>query len=209
MNIVHLTSVHPRYDTRIFLKECRTLAKAGHQTALIVADGKGDESLDGVAIHDVGAPSGRLERIHKSTRDVFLKAKVLDADVYHLHDPELIPAGLKLKKLGKRVIFDSHEDVPKQILGKHYLNRPVKLLLSKSIGVYESWACKKLDAVVAATPYIRDKFLAINPNSVDINNFPTLGELATNDTYCSRYKGDGQGNLPGQRRNEVTVGRQF
>jgi pyruvoyl-dependent arginine decarboxylase (PvlArgDC) len=47
-NIVHLSSVHPRYDTRIFVKQCRSLAALGHTVTLVVADGRGDEHVDGV-----------------------------------------------------------------------------------------------------------------------------------------------------------------
>jgi glycosyltransferase involved in cell wall biosynthesis len=198
--VVHLTSVHPRYDTRIFVKQCRSLARHGYEVSLVVADGKGDESRDGVTIFDVGRPGGRMERMFRTTGRVFHKGLDLQADAYHLHDPELLPVGLRLKSLGKTVIFDSHEDVPSQIRSKPYLG-PVSLrVLSAAAGFFMHHACRRLDGIVAATPTIRDKFLPINRRTVDVNNYPVPDEL-----FAGMYWADKQ--LEVCYVGDITAGR--
>lgn len=156
---------------------CRSLAAAGHDVKLVVADGQGNDEKDGVRVLDVGKSNGRRDRMIGATRRVLRQALALDADVYHLHDPELLPAGLKLKRYGKRVIFDAHEDLPKQILSKPYLHPMLRGTISTLAGGFERFACRRLDAIVAATPAIRDKFIGLGIAATDINNFPMLGEL--------------------------------
>jgi glycosyltransferase involved in cell wall biosynthesis len=179
VKITHLTSVHPRYDTRIFLKMCSSLSKISYyDVSLVVADGNGDEIINHIKIFDVGIDSGgRLTRMTRTVRRVFQMAQKIDSDIYHIHDPELIPIGIKLKNLKKKVIFDAHEDFPKQLLSKPYLNPLVRVLLAKSFEIFEKLTCKRFDSIITATPSINRKFLKINENTFNINNFPILGEL--------------------------------
>ena len=179
IKICHLTSVHERNDTRISVKECSCLSKAGHEVSLLVADGLGDEEENGVKIIDCGSSEGfgRFKRMSVTVKNVYNKALEVDADIYHFHDPELLRVGWKLKKMGKKVIYDAHEDVPRQILSKlwlpFFLRRPVSYFFEK----YEDYVVKRLSAVVCATPFIHERFSKINSSSITVNNFPILEEF--------------------------------
>ena len=177
IKIVHITTVHQRYDVRILLKECLSLAK-NNWVYLLVADGKGNEFFsNSVSIIDVGCPKNRWDRISSFRGKAYKMALQLEADIYHLHDPELLSIGLKLKKSGKKVIYDAHEDVPKDILTKHYIPFFLRLPMSFVAKIYEKKISKKIDGVIAATPFINEKFLGYGVKSVDINNYPKLDEF--------------------------------
>jgi glycosyltransferase involved in cell wall biosynthesis len=113
----------------------------------------------------------------KSPRIVYKKALELNADIYNLHDPELIPIGIKFKKRGKKVIFDSHEDVSMQILSKPYLNTFLLKMISKIYAVYETYTLKKFDRILAATPFIQEKISCWHPFVTNINNYPIIDEF--------------------------------
>jgi len=187
IKIAHLTSAHHRTDIRIFHKECTSLRKK-YSISLIVADGEGDTIQNGITIYDVGKPKGRLDRFRNCTNQVYQKALVLDVDLYHFHDPELLPVGLKLKGKGKKVIYDAHEDVPRQLMGKPYLNKFAKPIVSKSFNWYEDRVAKKLDGIITATPYIAARFQKLNSDVLDINNFPVLGELDSKIAWNKKEK---------------------
>ena len=177
IKVAHLTSAHPDGDVRIFHKECVTLAKAGYNVSMILP---GTTTRNEKGVHIISFPSvpgSRLLRAIRTVNAVFAEALKINADIYHLHDPELLRIAIKLKRKGKIVIYDAHEDLPRQVLAKSYIPKFLRKTISRWVEKYENRKVSGIDGVVAATPFIRDRFLKINKNSVDINNYPILEEL--------------------------------
>ena len=162
MRICHITTVHPRFDVRIFHKQCKSLKKKFGDIHLIVADGLGNEIVYGIHIHDIGKNIDIKARIFKNHKIALKKALDIKADFYHFHDPELLRICKSLKQNGSKVFYDSHEDVPRQILNKYYIPVFARKVISKIFENYENKVVKYADGVVAATPHIRDRFLKIN-----------------------------------------------
>ncbi|MFC2947714.1 glycosyltransferase family 4 protein [Virgibacillus sediminis] len=182
MKICHLTSVHSYTDIRISIKECTSLVKAGFEVHLIAPNTQ-EENLNGIHVHGVmNTYKGRINRVKNFTNDIYQKALEVDAEIYHFHDPELIPSGLKLKKKGKKVIYDVHEDVPRQIASKHWIPKYLRKSISIGFEKYENRSVKKLDALVTATPHIEQRFLSYSSNIKNVNNYPVMEELYIPDS---------------------------
>lgn len=170
--IVHLTTVHRPFDVRIFHKECRSLAQAGYEVVLI-APHERPEAVNGIRIHAIPKPANRRERVQKTMWQAYRAAIAENGDLYHFHDPELIPVGVLLKARGKKVIYDIHEDVPAQILGKSYIRfRWLRRLLSQMANLVEKTAALSFDGLVIANPLRVKRFPA--RKSIVIANLPVL-----------------------------------
>jgi glycosyltransferase involved in cell wall biosynthesis len=178
MKVAHLTSVHGAFDIRIFHKECRSLAKAGHNVTLIAPHVR-DEIRDAVHIKAVPVRRSRLSRVVRTVLDVFLAAIRTNAEVYHLHDPELLLCGYVLSVVGRRVVYDAHEDVPKDILGKTYIPKRLRVPLAWICQRTEEFVCSRISAVSAATPSIGARLSRSKRSTVTIQNFPRLDELGS------------------------------
>ena len=81
-----------RNDVRVFHSECKSLAATGYDTTLVVADGLGEQLLDGVSIKDVGKPSTKF-------LEFFINLKVLRQEgkqkqMFIIFGSELIIASL-------------------------------------------------------------------------------------------------------------------
>ena len=175
--VIHVTSGHGAFDSRIFVKECCSLAKAGFETHLVIP-GSENGLLSGVNVHGVSTKwRTRWERFTSTGKAVIDRAIELDGDVYHLHDPTLLPFARTLKKLGKKVIYDSHEDFPLQTLSKEFIPAGLRYMASIGVRHFENFFARYIDAVVTATPSISLRFQSFGVDVVNVNNFPIIEEL--------------------------------
>lgn len=174
--VVHMTSVHSALDGRIFHKECRSLARAGFDVTIVGPHSK-DTVADLVHIKSVVKDGSRFRRMTRTVWRVYQEARRLAADVYHFHDPELIPVALLLRVRGKKVIYDIHEDVPKDIMSKFYLPAWTRPIIAWGAVQIERAACSRFSAVVTVTPTIADRFRSINDRTEVLYNYPYAREI--------------------------------
>ena len=168
--VAMLSSLHRPSDPRIFQKEARTLARAGYDVTYVVA-GAGGEAADGVRLHPFPRAGLRFARPLTSSLRMLREARKVGANIYHFHDPELIPAGLALKLLGRRVVYDAHEDMPQTVLWKPYLPRLLRRPLALAAGLVEKTTSRAFDLVVVAGKGIERSFRG-HPRTLLVRNYP-------------------------------------
>ena len=141
-----------------------------------MADGKGNERCDsGVDILDIKMPSSRLERM--VIKPILAASLLLKErpDAIHVHDPELLIMGCCLKLFGLNIIYDAHEDLPKQILRKHWLPGFTRKTLSVVVKLLMRLCLSLYDAVVCATEGIAEQLQ--HKHVYVVKNYPLLSEL--------------------------------
>ncbi|MCX6312182.1 MAG: glycosyltransferase family 4 protein [Bacteroidetes bacterium] len=171
MKVCHLTSVHGTFDTRIFLKECRSLAAAGFEMSLVSNHNK-DEVIDGVHLIPVKRRSkGRFLRMFFYTWRIFFAALKTHSKIYHFHDPELFFVGICLRLLGKKVIFDVHENVAGQIKNKNWL--PLRNIFAFCYKLIDWLSAKFFYLVLAENSYL-EIYSKISKRNIVILNMPDI-----------------------------------
>jgi glycosyltransferase involved in cell wall biosynthesis len=174
IRVCHLTSVHSSADTRIFYKECVSLA-ANKFDVHLVGPNAVEGLEEGVTRHSVTNNSkSRFYRATIVAYKVLKKALKLNAKIYHFHDPELMWVGTILRIFGKKVVFDIHENIRSQIRNKHWL--PMKNTISKIYFLCDWWASKLFYLVLADISY-EHMYKKISKNYIILENFPKIDNL--------------------------------
>ena len=182
--ICHVTTAHLPEDIRIYQKECVSIGEAGYDIYLIQS---GDSyEKDGVHIIGLGPlVLNKLKRTLFTVNKAYKISKEIDAKIYHLHDPELLRIAVKLKKQGKQVVFDSHEDYPAQIEQKKWIPSFLRKPISRVYSIYEKKVLSSLDGVVGVTPHQVERLKGMNDNVIMVSNFPKAIKEDLNPTYSN------------------------
>lgn len=198
-----ITSVHPLTDARIFHKQARTLAAAGYRVTLAgpAAECPPPDVPHQLPLSFVPLPIPGRFALARAPRFILLRwligsllllAPALRSRICHIHDPELLPLGLLLKALGRRVIYDVHEDYPQQVLSKHYLPRLLRPPIAWLVSMLEQLCSRLFDLTVCATEAIARRFPPAR--TVVVHNFPVWSEARCSVQKASRPAASGTQN---------------
>jgi glycosyltransferase involved in cell wall biosynthesis len=174
--VCHVISGYFRNDARVFLRQCKSLDRNGFDVTILTNDGEPDEVLDGVRVVDCGKPWLRWKSLLFAKRQFLAKALEVDADTYQLHSPELLPLGLALRRAGKRVVYDAHEDMPRHILEKEWLPYFSRKLISVAFERYMLWALRRYDEIVSPHSHVVADFQRRLGKGILIANFPLVAD---------------------------------
>lgn len=186
MQVVFLTTVHGRDDTRVFHKEANDIgALGGLDLTVIVADGKGDEIREFYDIYDIGGFSNRAKRFLLGSIKSYFAVKKLKPRVVHFHDPELMLIAWLLTFSGCIVIYDVHENVPEDIKDKYWLPISIRGAVSWCYKIAERLCISRFRTIVAATPDIFGCYPA--QKALLVQNFPRLDEFPVGEGARKKF----------------------
>lgn len=151
--VVHISLRHSADDLRIFHKECTTLSKNNFNVYYMVPTNKiyQNNKVKIIPIKDYGS---EIKNVTKNYLTALKKSFNANSNIYHLHDPDLIPIGILLKLIRKKVVYDAHEDHQKNVLkrGKN------KIFIASIFYIFEKIATFLFDHIIVATPEIGKKY---------------------------------------------------
>lgn len=175
-----LTSVHQPFDQRIFFKEARSLAQAGHNVTLIAPAGFTREVRDGVEVLGLPRPRSRWGR-PRLWLDLLSRVIHLDPDLIHMHDPELLLLAPILRlALGRRVsfVYDVHEYFVDSIAHKVWIPARLRPLVAWLAGWLERALGHTVDGLVLVVEDQLPFYSGWRADKIVVHNYPDLATFA-------------------------------
>ncbi len=194
IHICHITTSHAPEDTRIFQRECRSLCEKGYRVSLIARVMKKSVPYthDGVDIIPIRYILGKAGRKLILPKIAVQRAVKLKADIYHFHDPELMPwMCIMAKNYPVKIVWDAHE-LYSATIKEFYIRNPGMLaaVVAKYYTRFERLWCANFSAVIAVSEPIRQVYENIGAsNCVTVRNTIDLGMIPSpasqKDTHFS------------------------
>lgn len=173
-DIFIMSSVHRWDDSRIYYKEALSLSKNYSVELHAQSDFKHKQGPN-INIYGLPKCNKRYKRILNLIR-LFIRAMKSDAQIFHFHDPELIPLALIIKKIKKvKMIYDVHEDYSESILNKYWIKKNIRTFISRKFNDFEKKSSKKFDLNINVIEYIGDKFANYGAKVLIVKNYALLG----------------------------------
>lgn len=177
MKVCHVISGYFRNDARNFQRQALSLKKAGYDVCFVTNDGEPDEVLEGIPFISCKARYPRWKTLIAAKHQFLPELRRVDADVYQLHSPELLPLAAPLQRLGKGVVYDAHEDLPRHLLEKEWVPGPLRRPLSWLAERYLHAVLARVDEVISPHSHVVADLRSKTKRGVLVANFPLIGEM--------------------------------
>lgn len=170
--VIHVTTVHPWWDNRIYEKMVSVLPRHGWDVTYVAMPPHGDAAIaEGVTFVPLRAGGGVAGRLRRNL-DAFLTCLRLPKQIVHFHDPEFLPFAILLRLLGRRVIYDIHEDNFLGVLQKPHVPGWLRRPLACVVAALEQLAVRIVVPVIAEKAYLK-RF----PRGVAVLNYLKASEF--------------------------------
>lgn len=170
--IVHLTTVHPFHDNRIWEKMVKSCAEAGLETHYISQPPVRQlKKWPHVRLHYLPAGASWASRAVRQFLAFYFLVRI-GKSIVHYHDPELQPLAWLLLAMGYQTIYDVHEDNVLAIRQKEYLPRPIRGLTATIVGTAEALTRRLMPVIIAERCYS-----ARFPRSFEALNYPSENNM--------------------------------
>lgn len=172
-HICQLASGHSVEDERILHRMARTAAQRGYRSTFVVPH-DGTAFCEGVSLVACPRTATKLAGWRRWTASLSLLRWALrsDGDLFQIHDPDMLPAGLVLKLFRRRVVYDIHDDFEASAKDRFRSRKWIGKWLSRFWWAFERNAVRAFDGLVVADRHLARKFASGHP--VVLGNYPRM-----------------------------------
>jgi glycosyltransferase involved in cell wall biosynthesis len=176
LRVAHVSVVHAWDDPRIAERECRSLAEAGYEVALLVPGDVPPDPWHGVRL--VGLPRRPRSTRWLTAREISTELHRLQPHVVHIHDPELLTLLPALRPFTPRLVYDMHEYVSSAVSTKHYIPDTLRPAAAGLTAAAQRVLAGLADGIVAVVPAQFDDLGERPRLRVAVPNYPRLERFA-------------------------------